>query len=101
MNPRTFTVATTTTDPLTAERLVAVLTDAGLDAFSRAGGAAASSGLGAAEPAFFDVLVASESMEQAGPLVAQELEAIERDSAENEKAAEEEALSAETPTAGA
>ena len=33
------------------------------------------------------------------PLVAQELEAIERDSAENEKAAEEEALSGENPTA--
>lgn len=99
MNPRTFTVATTTTDHLTAQRLVAVLTEAGLDAFTRAGGAASSSGLGAAERAFFDVLVASESMEQATPLVAQELEAIERDAAANEKAAEEEALSGENPTA--
>jgi len=98
MNPRTFTVVTTTADPLTAERLVAVLTEAGFDAFSRAGGAAAASVIGAAEAAFFDVLVASESMETAGPLVTQELEAIERDSAENEKAAEEEALSSQTPT---
>ena len=60
MNPRTFTVATTTTDHLTAERLVAVLTEAGVDAFTRAGGAASSSGLGATERAFFDVLVATE-----------------------------------------
>jgi hypothetical protein len=99
MNPRTFTVVTTTTDPLSAERLVAVLSDAGLDAFSRAGGAAATSGFGAAERAFFDVLVATESMEQAAPLVKTELEAIERDAAANEQAAEEEALSNENPTA--
>jgi hypothetical protein len=99
MNPRTFTVATTTTDHLTAQRLVAVLTEAGVDAFTRAGGAASASALGATERAYFDVLVATESMEKAAPLVAQELEAIERDAAENEKAAEEEALSGENPTA--
>lgn len=98
MNPRTFTVVTTTTDPLSAERLVAVLAEAGLDAFSRAGGAASTSGFGATERAFFDVLVASESMETAAPLVKSELEAIERDSAANEQAAEEEALSNENPT---
>ncbi|MBE2248268.1 MAG: hypothetical protein IAE78_01890 [Myxococcus sp.] len=98
MNPRTFTVATTTTDPLTAQRLVAVLTAAGFDAFSRAGGAASVSAIGAAERGYFDVLVTTEAMEKAGPLVAQELEAIERDGAANAKAAEEEALSGETPT---
>lgn len=98
MNPRTFTVATTTSDPLTAERLVAVLTEAGLDAFSRAGGAASSNPLSPAEGAFFDVLVATESIEKAAPLVEKELEEIERDAAENAKAAEEEALSGENPT---
>lgn len=98
MNPRTFTVVTTTPDPLSAERLVDVLTEAGLDAFSRAGGAASTNVLSAAERAFFDVLVATESMEQAVPLVKSELEAIERDAAANEKAAEEEALSNENPT---
>lgn len=99
MNPRTFTVVTTTTDPLSAERLVAVLSEAGVDAFSRAGGAASASALGATEAAYFDVLVASESLDQAGPLVRQELEALERDAQENERAAEEEALSGENPTA--
>jgi hypothetical protein len=98
MNPRTFTVATTTNDPLSAERLVAVLVEAGLDAFSRAGGAASANALGATESAFYDVLVASESLDAAAPLVRDELEAIERDAAENEKAAEEEALSGENPT---
>lgn len=99
MNPRTFTVVTSTTDSLTADRLVAVLTEAGLDAFSRAGGAASANPLSPAEGAFFDVLVATESLEQAGPLVKKELEDIERDSEENAKAAEEEALSGENPTA--
>jgi hypothetical protein len=98
MNPRTFTVATTTTDPLTAERLVAVLTDAGLDAFARAGGAASANSLGPAEGGYFDVLVASEGLEQAAPLIAAELESLERDAAANAQAAEEEALSAESPT---
>jgi hypothetical protein len=97
MNPRTFTVATTTTDPLTAERLVAVLTDAGLDAFARAGGAASASALGATERGYFDVLVASETLEQARPLITAELDALERDAAANEQAAEAEALSGEEP----
>ncbi|MCA3011354.1 MAG: hypothetical protein INH41_03030 [Myxococcaceae bacterium] len=98
MNGRTFTVAATTTDPLTAERLVAVLTDAGLDAFSRAGGAASANTFGAAEAGFFDVLVASEALERARPLIDGELEAIEAHAAENEQAAEEEALSQDNPT---
>jgi hypothetical protein len=96
MNPRTFTVATTTTDPLTAERLVAVLTDAGLDAFARAGGAASANAFGATERGYFDVLVASEALEQARPLITAELEALERDAEANEQAAEAEALSGES-----
>lgn len=99
MNPRTFTVVTTTTDPLSAERLVDVLTEAGIDAFSRAGGAASTNVLSAAERGYFDILVATEALEKAAPLVKGELEAIERDAAANEKAAEEEALSGENPTA--
>lgn len=95
MAARTFTVATTCADPLTADRLVAVLTDAGLDAFSRAGGAASSNAL-PPEQGYFDILVASESFDRAAPLVAQELEAIERDAIANAQAAEEEALSGET-----
>lgn len=99
MAPRTFTVATSTTDLLTAERLVAVLTEAGLDAFSRASGGALANVLSAAERDAFDVLVATESMEQATPLITTELEAIERDAAANAQAAEEEAMSSENPTA--
>ena len=97
MAPRTFTVATSLQDPLTAERLVEVLQEAGLDAFTRAGGAASSAGFEASSPAFWDLLVASEHHEKAEALIKAELEEIERDAAANEKAAEEEALSGENP----
>jgi predicted Zn-dependent peptidase len=97
MAPRTFTVATSVQDPLTADRLVAVLQEAGLDAFTRAGGAASSDALGAATSAFFDVLVASEAFEKAEALLRDELAALERDAEANAQAAEEEALSGETP----
>lgn len=98
MNPRTFTVATTTSDPLTAQRLVAVLTEAGLDAFVRARGAASVNVIGPAEQGFFEVLVENGGLEKAAPLVTAELEAIERNAAANAQAAEEEALSGENPT---
>ncbi len=97
MAPRTFTVATTVQDSFTAERLVAVLQDGGLDAFARAGGAASADALGAASQAFFDVLVASETLAQAEGILKTELEAMDRDAEANAAAAEEEALSGETP----
>lgn len=97
MAPRTFSVATTVQDPLTAERLVQVLQEAQLDAFSRAGGAASSAAFAQAQPAFWDVLVPSESFGQAEQLIREELEQLERDAAANAQAAEEEALSGENP----
>jgi hypothetical protein len=96
MNPRTFIVATTASDALTAQRLVAILTSAGVDAFSRAGGAASANSFGPAEMGYFDVLVATDALDRALPMVTQELEAIERDAKANAQAAEEEALSDET-----
>lgn len=97
MSPRTFVVATTVEDPLTAERLVDVLQEAQIDAFSRAGGAAASGPFSAAAQAFWDLFVPADAMEKAEPLIRAELEAIEKDGEANAKAAEEEALSGENP----
>lgn len=99
MAPRTFSVVTSVQDPLTAERLVAVLQEAGLDAFSRAGGSASVDGIAAATSAYFDLLAPTESFAQAEALVRGELEALERDAEANAQAAEEEALSGETPVA--
>ena len=98
MAPRTFAVVTSVQDPLTAERLVEVLQEAQLDAFSRAGGAASSAAFASASPAFWDIFVPSESLAQAEGLVKKELEELERDAEANAKAAEEEALSGENPT---
>ncbi len=97
MAHRTFTVATTVQDPLTADRLVEVLTKAKLDAFHRACGAASTDGLAAASPGFWEVLVKSESMGEAEQLISDELAAIEAEGDENAKAAEEEAMSGEHP----
>lgn len=98
MAPRTYSVAASVQDPLTAERLVVVLQDAQLDAFSRAGGAASSAAFASANPAFWDILVPTEGLEQAQTLVRTELAAMERDGEANARAAEEEALSGEPPT---
>ncbi|MDP1826186.1 MAG: hypothetical protein Q8L48_23165 [Archangium sp.] len=99
MAPRTFTVATSVQDPLTADRLVELLQEAKLDAFSRAGGAASSAAFASASPAFWDILVPTESFEQAETLIRTELQEIERDGEANAKAAEEEAMSGENPVA--
>lgn len=98
MNPSdTFSIATTTDDPLTADRLVDALQENGIDAFARASGAASSDGLQATGPSTWTVLVPTSSLEKAGGVLKTELAAIETDSAENTKAAEEEALSGEVP----
>lgn len=95
MAPHNFTVATSVQDPLTAERIIAVLHEAKLEAMSRAGGAASSAAFAAATPAFWDILVPSENLEQAASLINAELALMERDGAANAQAAEEEALSSE------
>ena len=99
MAPRTFTVATSVQDPLSAERLVELLQEAQLDAFSRAGGAASSAAFASASPAFWDILVPSDALEQAHGIIRTELAQIERDGEANAKAAEEEAMSGENPVA--
>jgi len=97
MAERTFTVATSVTDPLSAERLVSVLTAAGIEAFSRPGGAASTDAIASASPGFWDILVATASMKQAAELIDDEQAAIERDAEANAQAAEEESMSGETP----
>lgn len=97
MAPRTFVVAASVQDPLTAERLVGALQEAQLDAFSRAGGAASSAAFAQTQAAFWDILVPGEAFEQAQRLIKSELDGIEHDSAANAAAAEEEALSGEHP----
>lgn len=96
---RTFTVATSVPDPLLASRLVEVLQAKGLDAFSRAGGAASSAAFAQAQPAFWDVLVPSEAADEASRSITEVLEALDTDAEENARAAEEEALAA--PAEGA
>lgn len=87
---RTFTVAATVQDPLLAERLVETLQSRGLDAFSRAGGAASSAAFAQTQSAYWDVLVPSEGAGSAGEWIGEVLEALDRDSEENAKAADEE-----------
>lgn len=92
MAQRTFTVATTLQDPLSAERLVSTLVESGIDAFSRAGGAASGIAFEGAQPAFYDVLVASEHLGRAELLVRTFAEEAERDAEANSRAAQEEYL---------
>lgn len=82
-----------------AERLVRQLQDAEIDAFSRPGGAASSAAFASAGPAFWDILVANEGMAAAEGIIRAELEQLEREGEANAQAAEEEALSGETPAA--
>ncbi len=95
MAPKTFAVATSMQDPLSAERLVDALQAAGLDAFVRTGGAASSAAFAAAQSAFYDVLVPAESFDQASGVIREVLELIERDADANARAAEDEAMSGE------
>lgn len=99
MTPKTFAVVVTVDDPLTAERLVDLLTEQQIDAFTRAGGAASTAGFEAASPGFWDLFVPSDQFERASTLVRDELVAINKDAEANALAAEEEALSGETPVA--
>ncbi|MBX7113634.1 MAG: DUF2007 domain-containing protein [Myxococcaceae bacterium] len=97
MNPSdTFSVAITTEDPLTADRLVDALQENGIDAFARASGAASADGLQATGPSSWALLVPTSTIEKAVGLVKSELAAIESEAAQNAQAAEEEALSGET-----
>jgi hypothetical protein len=82
---------------LIAERLVEVLQAAEIDAFSRPGGAASSAAFAQTQAAFWDLLVPSESFGQSEKLIREELAAVEHDAAANAQAAEDEALSGETP----
>lgn len=98
MTARSFSVVASVQDPLVAERLVALLQAEGLEAMSRAGGAASSAAFAAAESAFWDILVDGEQLTKAQALVKDELTELERDGEANARAAEEEALSGENPT---
>jgi len=97
MAPRTFAIATSVQDPLTAERLVEALRAKELDAFSRPGGAASAAAFAAASPAFWDIFVPSEALGEAERVIREILEDVEKNAEANAKAAEEEALSGETP----
>jgi hypothetical protein len=93
----TFSIVRTTEDPLTAERLVEVLRQEKIDAFARARGAASSASFEPAESGFYELFVPDKDMDRAAKLVELELETIEKEGALNAQAAEEEALSGETP----
>lgn len=97
MAQRTFTVVTTLQDPLTAERLVDALQEAKVEAFTRVGGAASSAAFASAQPAFYDLLVATEHLPQAEALVRDFQQQLDQEAEANGRAAEEESLSGESP----
>lgn len=91
-----FSIVRTTEDPLVAERLVEVLREEKIDAFTRARGAASSASFEPAVGGFYELFVPNPEVERAAKLIDAELESIEREGEENAKAAEEEAMSGET-----
>jgi len=95
--PRTFAVVATVEDPLSAERLVEMLTASGFDAFERARGGATADAFGSLSQSYWEVLVQADAYEKAAAAAKAELEAIAADADDNAKAAEEEALSGENP----
>ncbi len=92
-----FFIVRTVEDPLTAERLVEVLREEKIDAFARARGAASSASFEPAESGFYELFVPDSEMARASKIVETELQSIEKEGALNAQAAEEEALSGETP----
>ncbi len=94
--PDSFSIVRTTEDPLVAERLVEVLRQEKIDAFTRARGAASSASFEPATGGFYELFVPHTDLERAATLIDAELETIEREGEENAKAAEEEMLSGET-----
>src|SRR5262245_59152380 len=96
--PKTFTVVATVDDPLTADRLVDGLIALDLDAFHRGRAGASSDTIGAISQGYWEVLVPTDGLARAEAMVREELEAIAKEADENAKAAEEEALSSETPS---
>lgn len=100
MAPKTFAVVATVEDPLTADRLVDGLIALELDAFHRARAGASSDAFGAISQGYWEVLVPTEDLAKAEPVVREEIEQIAKDGEENAKAAEEEAMSGENPTEG-
>jgi hypothetical protein len=96
--PKTFAVVATVDDPLSADRLAAVLVDMDLDAFVRARAGASADTFGAISQGYWEVLVQADGLAKAENAVKEELDEIAKDADANAKAAEEEALSGENPT---
>jgi hypothetical protein len=94
----TFTIVRTIEDPLTAERMVELLRDEKIDAFTRARGAAASASFEAAVSSYWELFVPAAEVERAAKLIDEEQENLERQSEENARAADEESMSDESPT---
>jgi hypothetical protein len=95
----TFSVATTVEDPMSADALVDALQEKSIDGFVRARGAGGSDMLGAATTAgvgYYEILVPTPALEEAGKIIDAELAELEAQAGANERAAEEEALSGET-----
>lgn len=90
-----FSIVRTTEDPLIAERLVEVLREEKIDAFTRARGAASSASFEPAVGSFYELFVPNQELERAGKLIDAELEAVEREGELNARAADEESMSGE------
>ena len=92
-----FSIVRTIEDPLTADRLVEVLREEKIDAFARARGAASSASFEPAESGFYELFVPNAELQRAAGIIEGELASIEKEGVLNAQAAEEEALSGETP----
>ncbi len=97
MASNTFSIVTTVEDPLLSDRLIDLLQDAGIDAFSRARGAASADVLGVATGRHFEIFVPSDAAPRAVEMVKAEIETVEREASANALAAEEEYMSGEHP----
>ncbi len=93
-----FSIVRTTEDPLTADRLVEVLRQEKIDAFTRERGAASTASFEPAVGAFYELFVPEAELKRASALVDTELAAIESEGVQNAAAAEEEAMSGQNPT---
>ncbi len=91
LDTRKFVRAATAEDPLTSERYVAVLEAAQIPVFARPRRAGPVDGLTTAAAPWWELLVPEEHLERASQLLEEEREVEESTTAENIRAAEEEA----------
>ncbi len=92
LDSRRFIRVATADDPLSAERLVSVLTAAQLPVFARPRRAGSVDAITSASPEWWEILVPEQDAGKAAPLLAAERTRMDAAAEDNARAAEEEAL---------